>query len=166
MAYPLIITLELEKEDKECLNALRKAHFPAYSNYLDAHLTLFHKLPSDEPLITMTLKELAARPVMLLVVNTVISFGSGVAFTILSEELQQLHAGMQHTFQTWLTRRDRQVLRPHITIQNKVTAFKATRLREELHTTFKPYTIKATGFSTWYYLGGPWRAAGYFPFNV
>ncbi len=166
MAYPLIITLELEKEDKERLNALRKAHFPAYSNYLDAHLTLFHKLPSDEPLITLTLKDLAARQPMLLEVNAVISFGNGVAFTILSEELQQLHAGMQHTFRSWLTRRDRQVLRPHITIQNKVTAFKATRLQEELQATFQPYTIKATGFSTWHYLGGPWKPIAFIPFAL
>jgi hypothetical protein len=166
MAYPLIITLELEQEDKERFTALRKAHFPAHSNYLDAHLTLFHRLPSDEPLIDLTLQQLAVRPALLLGVNAVINFSNGVAFTIASEELMQLHNQMQEAFEPWLVRQDRQTLRPHITIQNKVTAFKAKRLQEELQLTFQPYTIEATGFSTWHYIGGPWKRAKYYPFAL
>lgn len=163
--YPLIITLELDSVHKAVFNALRKAHFPAHSNYLDAHLTLFHHLPSREKIIEDTLKDFSNRQQLMLEVDTVKSIGNGVIFTVASEELQTLHRSMQQIFMPWLKRQDQQVLRPHITIQNKVTEFKATRLLEELQSTFEPFTITATGFSTWYYLGGPWRPAGFFPFK-
>ena len=163
--YPLIITLEMEAEHKAMFDALRKAHFPAHSNYLNAHLTLFHHLPSHENIIEETLNTFSNREQLILEVNAVKSIGNGVIFTIASEALQILHQSMQQIFMPWLKRQDQQVLRPHITIQNKVTEFKATRLLEELQSTFSPFTITTTGFSTWYYLGGPWRPAGFFPFN-
>lgn len=163
--YPLIITLEIDATNKAMFNALRKAHFPAHSNYLDAHLTLFHHLPSNEDIIEEALHDFSNREQIILEVNAVKSIGNGIIFTIASEELQTLHQSMQQIFMPWLKRQDQQVLRPHITIQNKVTEFKATRLLDELQSTFEPFTITATGFSTWYYLGGPWRPAGFFPFN-
>ena len=163
--YPLIITLEIDAVHKAMFNALRKAHFPAHSNYLDAHLTLFHHLPSHENIIEETLNTFSNRAQLILEVDTVKQISNGVIFTVTSEELQTLHQSIQQIFMPWLKRQDQQVLRPHITIQNKVTEFKATRLLEELQSTFSPFTITATGFSTWYYLGGPWRPAGYFPFK-
>ena len=166
MAYPLIVTLELDIKDKEYFTALREAHFPRHSNYLEAHLTLFYRLPSDEPAIGSTLRKLADRSPLALPVNDVICFGNGVAFTIVSEELLQLHRQMQDAFLPWMVRQDQQTLRPHITIQNKVTAFKAQRLQEELLLSFKPHTITAIGFSTWHYLGGPWKAVASYPFIV
>jgi 2'-5' RNA ligase len=164
MAYPMIITLELEAQAKANFTALRDTHFPRHSNYLEAHLTLFHRLPSDEPAITAVLKQLAERTPLQLEVNDVIHFGAGVAYTVASEELEQLHLDMQQAFDPWLIRQDRQPLRPHITIQNKVTDFKAKQLQEILRSSFRPYTIQATGFSTWYYLGGPWKANAHYPF--
>lgn len=163
--YPLIVTLEIDEEHKAMFNALRKAHFPAHANYLDAHLTLFHHLPSRENVIEETLKTFSDRAQLIVDIHAVKSIGTGVIFCAASEELQTLHESMQHIFMPWLKKQDQQILRPHITIQNKVTEFKATRLLEELQSTFIPFTITATGFSTWYYLGGPWRPAGFFPFN-
>jgi 2'-5' RNA ligase len=163
--YPLIITLEMDSEHKAMFNALRKAHFPAHSNYLDAHLTLFHHLPSREPIIEDTLKAFSNREQLMVEVSAVKSIGNGVIFCIASEELQVLHQSMQQILMPWLKRQDQQALRPHITVQNKVTEFKATRLQEELQSAFTPFTITVTGFSTWYYLGGPWRPAGFFPFS-
>jgi 2'-5' RNA ligase len=163
--YPLIVTLEIDTAHKAMFNALRKTHFPTHSNYLDAHLTLFHHLPSREKIIEDTLKDFSNRSQLTLEVDTVRSIGNGVIFTVVSEELQMLHESMQQILMPWLKRQDQQVLRPHITIQNKVTEFKATRLLEELQSTFEPFTITATGFSTWYYLGGPWRSVSFFPFK-
>lgn len=162
--YPLIVTLELDAAHKAMFNALRRTHFPGHANYLEAHLTLFHHLPSREPLVDAALRQLSVRPAMTLAVTGVRSIGNGVIYTIASVELQHLHEQLQQRFMPWLKRQDQQVLRPHITIQNKVTAFKASRLTEELSSTFEPFSITATGFSTWYYLGGPWRAANSFPF--
>ncbi len=163
--YPLIVTLEIDEEHKAMFSKLRKDHFPAHSNYLDAHLTLFHHLPSAESAIPEALQLAAQHGAFPLEVTGVKSIGNGVIFTIASDVLLKIHQELQQQFMPWLKRQDQQVLRPHITIQNKVTAFKASRLAEELSAAFSPFPIMATGFSTWYYLGGPWRPAAFFPFQ-
>ena len=163
--YPLIVTLDMDEVRQAKFNALRKAHFPAHANYLDAHLTLFHHLPSREPFISETLHSMAMREPFLMEVSGIKHFGPGVLFSIVSEELQGLHKCLQDAFMPWLKRQDQQVLRPHITIQNKVTVFKAACLARELQDGFEPFPVTAIGFRTWYYLGGPWRTAGHFPFQ-
>jgi hypothetical protein len=45
---PLILTLEMDTHSFEILDALRKKHFPPERNVLDAHITLFHKLPGEQ----------------------------------------------------------------------------------------------------------------------
>jgi hypothetical protein len=163
--YPLIITLEINEAHKALFTALRKAHFPAHSNYLDAHLTLFHHLPPAESVIPEALQQMAKREAFTLDVTGVRSISNGVIFTLASDVLMDIHGQLQQKFMPWLKRQDQQVLRPHITIQNKVTAFKAARLAEELSASFSPFNIIATGFSTWYYLGGPWKHCQHFAFE-
>ena len=47
---PLIVSALLDPDSFAWLDGLRRAHFPAERNLLDAHLTLFHALPpSLEP---------------------------------------------------------------------------------------------------------------------
>ncbi|MEO8768767.1 MAG: hypothetical protein ABI402_01725 [Ferruginibacter sp.] len=48
MDAPLIVTLKLDDETQLFFDRLRKEHFPKHINYLDAHCTLFHKLPASE----------------------------------------------------------------------------------------------------------------------
>lgn len=165
MAYPMIITLELEETASTYFNNLRREHFPAHSNYLEAHLTLFHKLPSDEPAIADILQNLQPREPLWLGVDDVICFGNGVAFSLTSDRLLALHAQLQQAFDPWLIRQDRLPLRPHITIQNKVTAFKAQRLQQELKANFVPFPVRARGWSAWLYLGGPWKPLAFYPFE-
>ncbi len=160
----MIVTLSLEASAQAYFNGLRQKYFPAHSNFLDAHLTLFHKLPSDEPAIVNVLQELQPQGSLWLDVDEVICFGAGVAFSLSSERLLQLHRDMQHALDPWLIRQDRQALRPHITIQNKVTAFKAQQLAASLSVAFKPFKVRATGWSTWLYLGGPWKPLASYPF--
>jgi len=69
-----------------------------------------------------------------------------------------LHKRMQEAFMPWLNFKDQQEIWPHVTIQNKATAFKAHQLFEQLSADFKPFTIMATGFNTWLYLKGPWKS--------
>jgi hypothetical protein len=45
MTAPIIITADMGKTDQAWANGLRRAHFPAERNYVDAHITLFHHLP-------------------------------------------------------------------------------------------------------------------------
>ncbi|MCW3466718.1 2'-5' RNA ligase family protein [Chitinophaga nivalis] len=154
---PLIITLDIDETHRHFFNALRQAHFPNHANYLDAHLTLFYHLPSGEPAIYDILRSMVQRPPLVLTVDGIVNFANGVAYTIQSDDLQQWHAAMQTAFDPWLKRQDRQVLRPHITIQNKVTSFKAQQLHTQLKETFVPFTITGIGIRTWLYLRGPWK---------
>ena len=165
MKYPpLIVTLRLQQEQQQFFNELRKTNFPAHANHLDAHITLFHHLPSNAPLIHEQLAAFARHAPIRLLINEIRHLGNGVAFSIESEELQQLHQDMQQTFTAWLNTKDQQRLWPHITIQNKATAFKAQQLFEKLSENFTPFEITATGINTWLYLKGPWKAVETFPF--
>ena len=156
MNKTLIVTLHLEEGAQQYFNELRKEYFPAHINFLEAHLTLFHVLPAEEGIVQETLQQLSKRSSMLLSVTGPVNTGNGVAYKIVSEELQVLHAAMQEIFQTFLVGKDKLRLLPHITIQNKVTAFKAQVLFEKLSTGFTPFHISATGFCTFLYDDGPW----------
>jgi len=162
---PLIITLMLDPGSQEFFNELRKKHFPAHINYLDAHLTLFHKLPSNNILVDETLTQMSDRAAFELKVKELKNIGNGVAYSVESDELKNIHLQLQKTFDAFLVGKDRQKIWPHITVQNKVTAHKAQLLLKELTETFEPMTIKAIGFATWYYLKGPWEKKAEFFFK-
>src|SRR5436305_14715626 len=129
---PMILTLQLEEEQQAFFNAQRKTYFPAHRNYLDAHITLFYHLPIGEAAIPLLLQAAAQRPPMQLHVQAVHNMGTGVAYGLISEELQVLHENLQLALDPWLKRQDRKQLWPHITIQNRVTVFKAQLLAEQL----------------------------------
>ena len=42
---PLVVTLQMGEEAAARFTDLRRTHFPAHRNWLDAHVTLFHALP-------------------------------------------------------------------------------------------------------------------------
>jgi hypothetical protein len=44
--HPLILTLKLDKASQSLLTDLRTKYFPKNRNYLAAHVTLFHAIPS------------------------------------------------------------------------------------------------------------------------
>ncbi|RAJ06541.1 2'-5' RNA ligase [Chitinophaga skermanii] len=165
-SFPLIVTLQMEPSAQAYFDDLRTTHFPKHANYLKAHITLFHKLPSNNPRIDNTLQQLAQRPPFELLADKVYSFGQGVAFHLQSLELQQLHVAMQASWSDLLIRQDQQTIIPHITIQNKVTNFKATQLKDALLADFTPFNVKVIGFQTWYYKGGPWKQKADFNFSL
>ncbi|PSK93333.1 2'-5' RNA ligase family protein [Taibaiella chishuiensis] len=162
---PLIVTLELEAADQAYFSIQRQAYFPAHRNYLDAHLTLFYHLPAAEPAVLACLEAAAHRPPMSLRVEGPAYMGIGVAYGLRSEELAAWHAGLQQQLDPWLKRQDRKILWPHITIQNRVTAFKAQLLYDKLRADFEPFDITARGLRTWLYFYGPWKPLAYYPFQ-
>ncbi|TWV94366.1 2'-5' RNA ligase family protein [Chitinophaga pinensis] len=164
MSSILIVTLEMEEVYQRQFSDLRRKYFPAHANYLDAHITLFHHLPAGESAITEGLEKAAQRAPIALKVAGIVHFGNGVAYRLESEALQALHVNLQQAFEPWLIRQDKQPLRPHITVQNKVTNFKAKQLHEVLSAEFIPFDIQTTGLKTWRYLHGPWKAERTFPF--
>lgn len=159
-----ILTLQLDPGATELFNRLRRQYYPAHANEVDAHLSLFYRLPADEPGIMATLDTMAAQAPFVMQVNEVQRYANGIAYTLVSDELQALHASLQAQWEQWLIPRDRQPLRPHITIMNQVTAFKAQQAHEALKAAFLPFEVTATGVQLWRYLKGPWKLQGTYPF--
>jgi hypothetical protein len=60
---PLIVTALMDAVAQERFDQLRRSHFPPERNHLDAHLTLFHRLP-DDPAISAALQAAVDRPVI------------------------------------------------------------------------------------------------------
>jgi 2'-5' RNA ligase len=156
---PLILTLKLEQPAFERLDALRRAHFPPERNVIPAHLTLFHALPGDqETAIRETLRSLCATtPVLRLRFPTLRLLGRGVAVGVESPELIPLRRQLASLWSGWLSAQDRQGFRPHITVQNKVTAEQARELYAALVAGWQPFEVAGEGLLLWRYLGGPWE---------
>jgi 2'-5' RNA ligase len=164
--YPLIVTLELDKESKTYFNNMRKNYFPNHANYLEAHLTLFHHLPSNNHFIMDALQSFVHKSCFQLTVSNLVNFEKGIAFNLQSETLNEMHIAMQETFDPFLKKHDKKPLWPHITIQNNVTAFKAQKTLELLQQDFQAFQVSAVGLSVWYYIGGPWRPNIFIPFQT
>ena len=152
----LILTLEMEEAQQHFFSAQRAKYFPKYCNYLEAHITLFHKLP-DNLNVEKIIQEFSFRNPIDLDVTAIDNIGNGVAYIIKSAELQELHMAMQKALTEYLIPQDKNILWPHITIQNKVTAFKAKKTSAFLQKNFEPFSVKAIGITSWIYLGGPWK---------
>lgn len=162
---PLIVTLLLDEVSSGFFNDKRKKYFPSQRNYLPAHLTLFHHLPSNEPTLTEDLEAWSSEQSLLpLQVSEVKSIGKGVAYKIDCPDLLLLHKQMQTRWSRWLNPQDKQGLWPHVTVQNKVSATEAKQTLQILQESFQPFTATGTGFGLWAYKGGPWQFLQRFPF--
>ena len=153
---PLVVTLKIDEPAQLFFNEQRNKYFPKYANFVPAHITLFHKLPSGKPAIENGLTTFSKHPTFNLHVNNIKLQKTSVAYTIQSETLLHFHAKMQQTFKPYLIHNDRKILTPHITIQNKVTAYKAFKTHTMLLADFKPFKVQAIGFTSWYYVKGYW----------
>lgn len=159
-----IVTLGMDPASAAWFNGQRQRHYPPALNRIPAHLSLFHVLPRDAS-IQLVLKNAAERtPAFELKVTGVRSMGRGVLYALESPELMSLHQSLAEQFRTYLTPQDRQPLRPHVVVQNKVEPAEAKALMAELEAAFAPQTVHALGLDWWEYLGGPWGLLEQFPF--
>jgi hypothetical protein len=166
---PLILTLTLDAESQAFFDEQRRRYFPAKINYLSAHLTLFHALPGAEydSIVADLTAVAAAQPTGLALRATGLKFmGRGVMYTLDNPQLPALHRDLQKHWEPWLTPQDRQGLRPHITVQNKVDPAVARALHEELAAGFQPFDATGTGLALWAYKGGPWELRQQFGFGT
>ncbi|MGL4612022.1 MAG: 2'-5' RNA ligase family protein [Trueperaceae bacterium] len=156
---PFILTLELDLNSFEILNALRKEHFPPERNFLDAHITLFHKLPGEkEEALSTTLETLAVSTRVFDVTFSSLRFlGRGVAINVESTELLELRQTLRQTWLHYLETQDQGSFKPHVTIQNKVASQEAKALLEGLSPSWQSFMGKGIGLLLWRYLGGPWE---------
>jgi 2'-5' RNA ligase len=162
----MILSAVLDAPVQQRLDALRRAHFPPERNHLDAHVTLFHRLPGDEEHAVAA--ELAAairhHPAPPVEVTGVRSLGRGVAVTLASPELARIRADLARIWSPWLTAQDRAKRDLHVTVQNKVAPQDARALLAELAAGFVPEFTRAVALALWRYRGGPWEPVARFAF--
>ena len=130
-------------------------------------MTLFHALPgAQEALVRDTLASLTARTQKLpLRLGALRFLGRGVAIEVESAPLIEVRAGLRRVFGAFLTAQDAQGWKhPHVTVQNKVTAPVARQTFERLNREWEGWDGQGEGLLLWYYRGGPWEAAGDYPF--
>jgi hypothetical protein len=158
MAGALIITAEIAPSDLSWLDRLRRLHYPPERNQLPAHLTMFQAMPpSAEGEVRRSLGRLAGGRAPRASVGGLMDLGGGVAFRIVSPELDAMRRELAANFQGLLSTQDSGGWRPHVTVQNKVPARDARRLIEALEREFRTMPLGIVGLGLHRYLGGPWE---------
>jgi len=167
MNAPIIITADMGKTDQAWANGLRRAHFPAERNFVDAHITLFHHLPpSHLPEIKSRLAALVQDyPAPVAHIRDIMLLGKAVAFRVESPELLSMREALADSFRGLLIPQDQATPKLHITIQNKVEPPVAKALHAHLRETFRPRPLAISGLSAHYYRGGPWEHIGRWSFR-
>jgi hypothetical protein len=166
MSGALIVTAALGPEDFAWLDAQRRAYFPPERNQLAAHLTMFHALPpSAEEEARRVLAREASAPAPRATVAGLMNLGRGVAYRIVSDELEAVRRSIAEHFHGFLSAQDSQGWRPHVTIMNKAEPRAAKALLTELEAGFTPRPLKIAGLELQRYLGGPWERLGRWSFR-
>lgn len=165
-AAPIIVTAHVRPEDMIEFNAMRREHFPPERNFLDAHITMFHHMPSKhlDEIVERAKVSFKDRSVFTAQIRGVRHLGAGVAFEIASEALEDVRTDLFRRFGSWPGPQDRQKFKPHITVQNKVSRAKADELFKALQSTFEPKDILIEGIDLWFYRGGPWQHVSFLSF--
>ena len=166
MAGALIVTAEIAPRDFAWLDQLRRNHYPADRNHLPAHLTMFHSLPpSAEAEARRTLARIANGRPPRATIDGLMDLGGGVAFRVVSQELDSLRRELTDDFFGLLGTQDSGGWRPHVTIQNKVPAKEARHLIAKLRRNFPPRPLGIGGLALHRYLGGPWEKIATYSFR-
>ena len=121
MAGALIVTAELAAEDLAWLDSLRRRHYPPERNRVPAHLTLFHALaPSAEDEARRRLAGQSARPAPAVRIAGLMDLGGGVAFRVVSDELDTIRDELADDLHGLLGAQDSGGWRPHVTIRTRL----------------------------------------------
>lgn len=166
MAGALIVTAELGPVDFAWLEALRRRHYPAERNRVPAHLTMFHALPpSAEAEVRSRLAQAAAAVPPSAIIAGLMDLGGGVAFRIVSDQLDALREALAEGFHGLLGAQDSGGWRPHVTIQNKVAPRLARTLKAELERGFQPRPLAIAGLGLHRYADGAWEGLATYRFR-
>ena len=166
MAGPLIVTADIKADDFAWLEGLRRAHYPAEQNRVPVHLTMFQGLPpsaSEEVKRQLSLHAAGSPPKA--IIDGLMNLGGGVAFRVVSDELETIREAVAGHFHGLLCAPDAAGWRPHITIQNKVPARQAKALLDQLCRDFRPQPLGIAGLSVHRYRGGPWETLATYRFR-
>jgi hypothetical protein len=171
VSQPFILTAALPPDLAGFAEGLRRAHYPPERNHLHAHVTLFHAFaPSLLGELTDFIPRIAANfAAPEGAVKGVMDLRTGTAIALEAPQLLALRALIAEHFHGSLTAQDLHELRPHITIQNKVTKSEARALQASLAPVLAPWALKARfafpALELWHYRGGPWDLVKTAPFR-
>jgi hypothetical protein len=166
VAGALIVTAELAPADSGWLEGLRRKHYPPERNRVPAHLTMFHALPpSTETELRTRLADLARASPPIAAVAGLMDLGGGVAFRIVSSDLDGIREELADALHGMLGPQDGGGWRPHVTIQNKVAPKAGRALLAALEREFAPRRLAIRGLGLHRYLDGPWEALATYPFR-
>ena len=166
MAGALIVTAEFAAEDFAWLDALRRRHYPPDRNRVPAHLTMYHALaPSAEDEARRRLAAQTASPAPAARIAGLMDLGGGVAFRVVSDELDAIRYELADDLHGLLSAQDSGGWRPHVTIQNKVAAKTASQLVQALERDFRPRPLRISGLGLHRYADGPWETLGMWKFR-
>lgn len=166
MAGALIVTAELGPADLAWLDRLRRTYYPVERNQLPAHLTMFHALPpSAEGELRARLSHLADSATPKATIDGLMDLGGGVAFRVVSPELDHIRDELSHDLRGLLGAQDAAGWRPHVTVQNKVQPKAARSLLADLERDFRPRPLAISGLGLHRYLDGPWEKLAIYPFR-
>ena len=164
-SYPSIgiLSVLMDQKTQQRLNEWRKQYFPESINYLQAHITLFHKLDLHK---FASMDQLPAQPKnkLELSFDKVYFLGKGFAIETLCPPLLEFHLKFQKVYFSELSKQDQQTKKLHVTLQNKVPPDKAKIDFEEFKAQFQGFKGEAIGLSLHHYLGGPWQKVKDFKF--
>ena len=163
---PLIVTAQLPPDIFAWADGLRRVHFPPERNTIRAHVTLFNSLPpSVEDEVRRLLARHAAAAPPHATIAGLMPLGGGTAFAIECAALSAIHADLVENLHGVLTAQDGGRRKLHITVQNKVSGAEAKALQTELSRDFRPRGFAFAALELHRYRGGPWEAAGSWPFR-
>lgn len=156
MAGALIVTAEIAQRDFSWIEGLRRAHYPPERNRVPAHLTMFHAVaPSAETELRGRLSRVVRRAAPAATVDGLMDLGGGVAFRIVSPDLDRIREELVGDLHGLLGAQDSGGWRPHVTIQNKVAPKVARALKESLERQLTPRPLSVSGLGLYRYLDGP-----------
>lgn len=166
---PLVCTLALDLTSSVRLDAWRARWFPAERNFLDAHLTLFHALPDEEPVLDVLRASCARSPALAVRFARLQRTPRGVFVRAESSALRHLHDRLRGDLLAELgsrmTNQDRQGLSPHVTLVNKAGPEDVALAGAAIGAEFASWDGSGYGIAVWPYAGGPWEPVLCFPFS-
>lgn len=127
---------------------------------------MFHAIPpsAEAELRRLLSEEVRSAPPKAMVAG-LMNLGSGVAYRIVSDELEAIRESLAQALHGLLSAQDSQGWRPHVTIQNKVSSSEARALFTKLEAEFEPVPLTITGLGLHRYLGGPWEQLTIYKFR-
>lgn len=157
MLPSLVICLQFDKNAQNIFETARQEHYPRHHNHAPAHCTVLHKVPMEHAGLRSLLTDPPAAMPFTAEVGRLLLYPNGVAYSLSAPQLHSIYSAMQKTFAGYLVAADRKPFSPHVTIQNRVTAFKAKQLHRRLSETFKPFPVEVHGLSIYTYHRGNWE---------